>query len=157
MLGCALPYLPGSAPVTSAFSATLTSAAKALSSNEISISSPSPLRSRRRSAATIAVAALRPASTSNDRDADLHRRPVRLARDRHQAGLGLDDEVVAGSVARLATAEAIDRAIDHVRSAPSDGVVVEAEASSSARAEVLDHHIGARTQLERELPSFRIL
>jgi hypothetical protein len=122
MVGCALPYLPGSAPVTSAFSATLTSAAKALSSNEISISSPSP-----------------------------------LARDRHQAGLGLDDEVVAGSVARLATAEAIDRAIDHVRSAPSDGLIVEAEASCSARAEVLDHHIGARTQLERELPSFRIL
>jgi hypothetical protein len=93
----------------------------------------------------------------DDRDADLHRRPVRLARDRHQAGLGLDDEVVAGSVAGLATAEAIDRAIDHVRSAPSDGVIVEAEASCSARAEVLDHHIGARTQLERELPSFRIL
>src|SRR5258705_9665209 len=59
----------------------------------------------------------------DDRDADLHRRPVRLARDRHQAGLGLDDEIVAGSVARLATAEAIDRAIDTVRSAPTYAVI----------------------------------
>ena len=60
MLGCALPWRPGSEPVTSAPWATFTRLASALSIRGTSMWAPSPVR---RAAAT-AVAACRPVSTS---------------------------------------------------------------------------------------------
>jgi hypothetical protein len=73
----------------------------------------------------------------DDGHADLRRRPVGLAGDRHQAALGLEDEVVAGPV----VAEAADRAVDQLRVLARELLVPGAEPLGGAGPEVLDHDV----------------
>jgi hypothetical protein len=64
MVGCAFPQRAGSRPVTSAACVTLTSPASAVSKSDTSTRCPRPPASRSRSAASTAMAALWPVSTS---------------------------------------------------------------------------------------------
>ena len=82
----------------------------------------------------------------DDRDADLRRRPVGLAGDAHQPGLGLDDEVVAGPAGGLAVAEAGDRAVDEPRVHRPQLLEPDPERFRAAGAEVLDDDVGGRGQ-----------
>ena len=112
MFGCAFPCRSGSRPVTSAFWATFTSPARPLSSSGTSIRAPSPPCSAREHRG----GCVEPGEHVHERHADLVRRPVLGPGDRHQPGLGLRDEVVAGAAGRLALgAEARDRAVDDAR------------------------------------------
>ena len=93
----------------------------------------------------------------DERHADLVRLAVLGAGDRHQAALGLDDEVVAGAAGGLAPgAEPADRAVDDARVARADRVVAHAEPVGAAELEVLDHDVRASAQLERERPTLGI-
>ena len=87
----------------------------------------------------------------DERDADLVRRPVLRAGDRHQPALGLGHEVVSRPAGRLAArAEAGDRAVDDARVARAHLLVADPEPVGAADLEVLDHRVGARAQLEGE-------
>src|SRR4026208_1009099 len=125
MLGCELPWRPGSSPVTRADCATFTSDESATSSSEISMC----LRSPESFAARVAVAGARrrrglARAAAHPRDSDLDRLTVGLAGDRHQPALGLDDEVVPGPC----VAEAGDRAADEPGTFLRESLIADAEA-----------------------------
>ena len=109
MLGWALPWRSGSAPVTSAFWATLTRPASP-AVEQRHLDAPALAAAQRRRDRRRGVEA---GQHVHQRHADLVGRAVLGAGDRHQAGLGLGHEVVAGPAGRLAPrAEAGDRAVD---------------------------------------------
>ena len=88
----------------------------------------------------------------DDGDAVLGRPAVRLAADAHQAGLGLQDEVVAGQ-RRLRPARAVagDRAAHHARRVALEPGVVEAPFVERAELEIVDQHVGLGDQPRQDL------
>ena len=88
----------------------------------MSICAPSPVSSRRRSAARIADGGIDAGEDVGEGDADLLRLAVRRAGQVHDAAHALDHEVVAGA-RRIGPvlAEAGDRAIDEARIDPRAG------------------------------------
>ena len=104
MFGWALPSRPGDSPPTNAFWAWLTRAARVEPRSETSIrwpapAAPSPRARAPTSAARIATAPFSPVRTSLIATPTFVGPPpsvVGRAGDRHQPGLGLDHEVVAG-------------------------------------------------------------
>ena len=96
-----------------------------------------------------------------DGDADLGRLTagrIRLAGDRHQAGRGLDDEVVAGSVGEWAIgAVAADGQVDQARIEAVQLVVGEAKPRQAADAEVLDQDVAPREQPRQHLAASGLL
>ena len=86
-----------------------------------------------------------------DRDPRSEGGALGVAGEAHEAGDGLDHEVVAREVAALlAAAEAADRRIDDAGVARGDAVVVEPEARQAAGLEVLDEDVGATGELVGE-------
>ena len=87
---------------------------------------------------------VRPREHVHDRHARLHRLAFGVTGDRHQAALGLDDEVIARPVRLLAVgAEPGDRAVDQSGILGSQLLVSEPEPRGRAGAEVLDDDVGA--------------
>ena len=84
------------------------------------------------------------------RDARPVRRPVRVTGQAHQAGHGLDHEVVAGQVLAPGRAETADRGVDDGRVDGADRVVVEAELGEPAGLEVLHEDVRAPGELLRQ-------
>ena len=90
-----------------------------------------------------------------DGDAGLLWLAAGLAGDRHHAGHGLDDEVVAGAGrVRSVLAEAGDRAIDEARIDLLQAAIVEPVFPEAAELEVLDHHVRGRDQPAHGLGAF---
>ncbi len=86
-----------------------------------------------------------------ERDADLHRRAVRLSRDAHEPADGLDEEVVAGAIAvRTALAEAADGAVDEPGVHGGEVLVREATAGEGADLVVLEHDVRPRGEAADE-------
>src|SRR5688500_381736 len=77
-----------------------------------------------------------------ERHATADGRAARLARDRHDAGEGLHERLVAGAVgARPGTSERGDRAVDEPRVVGGQRAVAEPELLHGAGADVLDQHV----------------
>ena len=143
MLGWALPSRPGAAPSTNAFWAWLTRIASVDSKIDTSIRWPTPYAGEpvalppgeRRQDPDRRV---EPGRDVGDRDADLRRDAavrVGLAGDRHQAGLGLEQEVVAGAAdERAGRAVAADREVDQARVDRAQRLVAEPEPLEAVRA-----------------------
>ena len=93
----------------------------------------------------------------HERHSHLVGRAVLGARDRHQPGLGLCDEVVPRAPRRTALGtEAGDRAVDDPWVALAHRVVAHAQPLRPADLEVLDHHVRGRAQLERQRPALLV-
>ncbi len=164
MFGWALPRRTGAAPVTKAFCAWLTSAARVAPRSETSIALPrdgarAPDPADRRAAADQPGqhrhGAEHPGDDVADRDAHLGR-PAALvvgrAGDAHESAHGLDHEVVARAVGggpRRAVAG--DREVDERRVQLAQDVVIEAEAGEATRPEVLDEDVAAGQQAAQHL------
>jgi hypothetical protein len=100
---------------------------------------------------------VQPGEHVHQRHADLVRRPVLGAGDRHQAALGLCHEVVAGPPRRLALgAESRDRAVHDRRVALAHRLVAHAQPVGAADLEVLDHRVRPGAQLQRQLAPLRL-
>ena len=84
-----------------------------------------------------------PVITSNTEMPGAVGRALGVAGQAHQAGHGLDEEVVAGQVLLGRGAEAADGAVDAAWVAGRDRLVVQAEASQAPGLEVLDEHVRA--------------
>jgi hypothetical protein len=83
-----------------------------------------------------------------ERDAGLRGRPVGLARDRHDAGHPLEEQVVTGPVPPGAgLAERRDGAVYEVLVVFAEGFIVDAQPFGGARPEVLDERVGVRDQV----------
>src|SRR5581483_6559912 len=84
-----------------------------------------------------------------------HRLPVRFAVARHETGFGLDDGIVARPVVPGAPlAEAAYRDVHDIRLHAAHVGVAHAPARQRARAEVFNHGVRARGQLEEDLAPF---
>jgi hypothetical protein len=95
-----------------------------------------------------------PACQIADRVADLYGRAVGEPGEIHHAGLGLDDEVVAGAMglgARLA--ETRHRAVHELRVESGERAVAEAELVHRAGAEILEQHVALLGELSGESPA----
>ena len=131
----------------------LASTLTCVSRSAMSIWQPSPVSSRRRSAARIATVGIDAGEDVGIGDADLLRLAVRLAGQVHDAAHPLDHQVVAGAVRIGAVlAEAGDRAIDEPRIDLPQALVVEAVLLQPADLEVLDHDIGVRGEPPHQRP-----
>ncbi len=83
----------------------------------------------------------------DDRGADAHRRALGLAGHAHQAGVRLQQGVVAGAVAlRAAGAEAADRAVDQPGIVGAQLLGPQAATGQGAGTEALHHHVGLPRQ-----------
>ncbi len=92
-----------------------------------------------------------PGEHVGQRGARLARRPVRVAGDRHVPAHRLDEQVVAGELARrLAGAEGADRRVDDARVALADRGVAQPEPVHRAGPEGLEHDVRARAELGGE-------
>src|SRR4029453_11211320 len=90
------------------------------------------------------------------RPAGPNRRPVRLARDRHDPAERLHEGLVPGAVlAWPGSPERRDRAVDEAGVDRGQGVEAEAEALHGARPEILDEDVGALHQITQDVPPFR--
>ena len=89
------------------------------------------------------------------RDAELERRLVGFAVERHQPGLALDQEVVAGTRGfRSGPVVAGDRAVDQVVAFLLQLLVAEAQFLRAAELEVLDHDVALRGEFARDPLAF---
>ncbi len=83
-------------------------------------------------------------------DAEPHRIAVGLARDRHEAGLGLHHEVIAGTICERRRAPvARDRAMNEPRVARAQAFIGEAKRLEAGGAEVLDEYVGLAGKLRQ--------
>ncbi len=90
-----------------------------------------------------------------DRDACLHRLPVRLAGDRHEAGHALDNIVVAReSGIGTGLAEAGNRTIDQSRIDLLKALVIEPVFHQATKFEIFDQHVGGHDQPSNESLAF---
>ena len=124
-----------------------------VSKSETSTCWPWPVRWRAFSAARIELQASMPVQMSTIATPYFIGVAVGLAADAHQAGLGLQDEVVAGQ-RRLRPARAVagDRAAHHARRVRLEPVVGEAPLLERAELEVLDQHVGLARSARRGSP-----
>ena len=91
----------------------------------------------------------------NESHAQAHRLALFVTRDRHEAALGLNDEVVAGTVLHRVTAAVTgDRAMDQPWIDRGQCFVIQPEALETRRQKVFDYHIGLRSQVEDQLAAF---
>ena len=104
MLGCSLPSGPGTVPPSRWLAAWFTSAATLASKSDTLTCRPRPVRPRSTSAAWIADRGVQPRDHVQQRHADLRGLAVPLARDAHQPGERLHDDVVPGPRRGLAAA-----------------------------------------------------
>ncbi len=154
IVACALPWRVASRPVTSAEPATLTSAASPVETRFVFTCDPTPSRSRACSAPRIAARADQPARTSTTATPTLCGGAVRGARDRHEAGRALREEVEA-RLARLGpdVSRPRDRAGDEARVQGAKRVHADAALLERARQEVLDEDVRPRRPAPHELLS----
>ena len=95
-----------------------------------------------------------PGHDVDDADRHLHRLPVGLAGQRHDAAPRLGEQVVAGpSRVGAGLAETADRAVHQPREALPERLVVQPRSSQVTDLEVLDQHIRALQQRQDRLPS----
>ena len=97
-----------------------------------------------------------------DAGADLHRRVLVGAGDRHDAAERLGHDVVGrpvgvGAAAGAPVAEAADGGVDQLGEALVQGLVAQAQAIHDAAAIVLDHGVGAVAQPHHQLAAFGLL
>src|SRR2546426_6489454 len=78
-------------------------------------------------------------------EADLHRRPIALTRDRHPATLRLDDEVVAGT--RTPGSEARNRAPDQGRMLLDQLVGVQPKPLKRPSQKIVEHNVGIANEV----------
>ena len=136
-------------PLTSAFDAWLASIASCVSNSARSIVAPSPVCSRRYSAARIALAVYIPENRSATATPDLHRPAARLAighaGQAHQPAHALDDIVITGARSVGAVlAEAGDRGVDQTRMGGAQAFGIQPEFLQATDLEILDQHVGIR-------------
>ena len=89
-----------------------------------------------------------PCEDVDNRDPDLLRVALRLARDAHQAAERLEQEVVAGQGGAGVAAKPGDRAVDEPRVRLGESLVAETEAFHHPWHEVLDQHVRAERELQ---------
>ncbi len=85
-------------------------------------------------------------------DTELQRRRARLAVERHEAGLALDHQVVAGALGLGAAGVVAGHgAVDEVGLEGLELLVAQAQLLGAAGLEVVDHHVALRQQLVDDL------
>src|SRR5688500_3952326 len=95
--------------------------------------------------------AVEPGREVGDRDADLHRLALLLARDAHEAAQSLHDDVERRPVGvRAVLSPAGDRAVDEPRVRTHEVLRVEAEVAHRAGPKVLDDDVGTRAELAEQ-------
>src|SRR5262245_51926595 len=83
---------------------------------------------------------------------------VARAGDRHEPGLGLEQEVVARAPdERSGPAVAADREVDEPRVDRREGVVAEAESGQAVGPEVLDEHVAGRQEAPQDVSAGGLL
>ena len=151
--------LPARTPAISQFDTAQPMATRVDSSIDTSMCSPSPLRSRRNSAAAMRKRRRDAAHGVGDRIADPQRRGRLVAGHAHDAREALDDLVVGRvELERTVLPEPGDRAIDDVMLDLPERRIAQAEPVHDAGPEILHHHVGGGDEpAERRLAPLRAL